>query len=93
MKETTLALPQLGMIAITRGMLGAGIGLLLGDRISPPVRKAAGLTLLAVGIITTVPLALQVLSGQKQEAKGTRTGPVLADTWEQREAIRAGMDY
>ena len=32
MKETRLTLPELTLIAVTRGMLGAGIGLLLADR-------------------------------------------------------------
>jgi uncharacterized membrane protein YfcA len=49
------------LIAGTRGMLGAGIGLLLADRLPEAQRKAVGWTLLLVGAVTTVPLALEVL--------------------------------
>lgn len=61
MRETHLTLPELGLIAATRGALGAGIGLLLADRLTDEERKAVGWTLVAVGAITTVPLVLDVL--------------------------------
>ena len=60
MKQASLPLPVLGLIAGTRGMLGAGIGLLLFERLNPQQRRAMGWTLLAVGVITTLPLLLQV---------------------------------
>jgi len=62
MIETRVSLPELGLIAVTRGMLGAGIGLLLANRLSEGQRTAVGRTLLLVGLITTVPLALEVLN-------------------------------
>ncbi|HET6881275.1 MAG TPA: hypothetical protein VFI31_14030, partial [Pirellulales bacterium] len=61
MRETRLTLPEVGLIAGTRGMLGAGIGLLLANRLSGEQRKTAGWTLVAVGALTTVPLVLQVM--------------------------------
>ena len=60
--KVQLNLPELGLIAATRGMLGAGIGLLLAERLSAEQRKAVGWTLLTVGAVTTVPLVLNVLS-------------------------------
>lgn len=48
------------MLAATRGMLGAGIGLLVAGRLTDEQRRAVGRTLIAVGAITTVPLALRV---------------------------------
>ena len=48
MKRTEIALPELGLIAATRGLLGAGVGLLLADRISEKPRKAVGWTLLLI---------------------------------------------
>jgi len=60
MKETEVTLPELALIAGTRGMLGAGIGLLLADRLPEPQRKAVGWTLLLVGALTTIPLAFEV---------------------------------
>jgi hypothetical protein len=62
--ETTVSLPELVMIAGTRGMLGLGIGLLLADRLAPEQRKAVGWTLFAVGAFITIPLALEVLGGK-----------------------------
>jgi len=42
-------------------MLGAGLGLLLAGKLTDEQRRAIGGTLLAVGIITTVPLVMNVL--------------------------------
>jgi hypothetical protein len=61
MKETTLTIPELGLIAGTRVALGAGIGLLLADKLSSEQRQAAGILLLLVGAISTIPLVLEVL--------------------------------
>jgi uncharacterized membrane protein YfcA len=58
--ERIVTTPELGLIAATRGMLGAGIGLLLAGKVSDEQRKAVGLTLLFVGIVTTVPLMMEV---------------------------------
>jgi hypothetical protein len=61
MREAQLTLPELAMIAGTRAALGAGLGLLLADRLPEGQRKAVGWTLFLIGAITTVPLALEVL--------------------------------
>jgi len=57
MKKLDLSPPELGFIAATRAVLGAGIGLLLADKLGRASRHRVGLTLLAVGILTTVPVA------------------------------------
>jgi len=77
MRETRLTLPQLALIAGTRGMLGAGIGLLLADRLPEDSRKAVGWTLLLVGALTTVPLALEVFgaSHSVDRAGGAELSP------------------
>jgi hypothetical protein len=61
MKETTLTIPELGLIAGTRMALGAGIGFLLADKLSSEQRRAAGIVLLLAGAISTIPLVLEVL--------------------------------
>ena len=61
MKERTLTIPEIGLIAGTRIALGVGIGLLISNRINKDQRKAAGIALLVVGALTTVPIVLQVL--------------------------------
>ncbi len=60
MREARLTLPELGLVAGTRAAAGVGIGLLLADRLSPEQRKAVGWTLLLVGALTTIPLALEI---------------------------------
>ncbi len=67
MKKLEMTLPELGLIAGTRGMIGAGIGLLMADKFNDDKRKAIGWTLFAVGALSTIPLALEVL-GKSHEA-------------------------
>jgi hypothetical protein len=62
MKTSELSLPEVGLIAATRGMLGAGIALLLADKVNEDQRKAIGWTLFVMGAISTIPLAVDVLS-------------------------------
>ena len=67
MKKAELTLPEIGMIAGTRGMLGAGVGLLLADKLNDDQRRAIGWTLLIIGAISTIPLAMNVLSKSDDE--------------------------
>ena len=62
MKKAELTLPEIALIAGTRGMLGAGVGLLLADKLNKDQRKAIGWTLLIVGAVSTIPLAIDVLN-------------------------------
>lgn len=62
MKKAELTLPEIGMIAGTRGLLGAGVGLLLADRLNDDQRRAIGWTLLIIGAVSTIPLVMNVLS-------------------------------
>lgn len=66
MKKATLSIPELGLIAATRGMLAAGVALLVADRIPKERRKFIALPLLAVGVLSTVPLAIDVVRKVKQ---------------------------
>jgi hypothetical protein len=59
MKQANLPLPELGMIAGTRAMLGAGLGLLLADKFSETRRKQLGWTLF-LGALSTIPLGFDV---------------------------------
>jgi len=63
MKQHEVTVPQIGLIAGTRAMLGAGIALLLSEKLSDEQRRAiGGWTLVAVGAVTTIPLVLQLFS-------------------------------
>jgi len=69
MKRFDVSFPQLGLIAATRGMAGAGIGLLLADKLGRERRQAVGWTLLAVGALTTIPLVLQLIGESRKSSK------------------------
>jgi hypothetical protein len=65
MKKTELTLPELALIGGTRGLLGAGLALLLAGKLKEQQRKAIGWTLFLIGAISTIPLAIDVLSKRK----------------------------
>jgi hypothetical protein len=65
MKKTELTLPELALIGGTRGLLGAGVALLLASKLEEDQRKAIGWTLFLIGAISTIPLAIDVLGKRK----------------------------
>jgi hypothetical protein len=54
------------MLVGTRAMLGAGIALLLADKLSKDVRNGIGWSLVAVGALTTIPLAIIVFGRRRR---------------------------
>ncbi len=62
MIERKLTIAEIILLAGTRIALGAGIGLLLSSRLNNDQRKAAGWALALVGGLTTIPLAMNILS-------------------------------
>ena len=62
MIERKLSIAEIILLAGTRVALGAGIGLLLSSRLNNDQSKAAGWALALVGGLTTIPLAMDVLS-------------------------------
>jgi hypothetical protein len=68
MIATELLMPELALLAGTRGMLGAGVGLLLADKLSEDKRRGIGWALMAVGVLTTIPLAMIVFSRRRRLA-------------------------
>jgi hypothetical protein len=67
MRKHAIYLPELVLIGATRGMLGAGIGLLLANRLKKDRRRMVGTVLVAIGALSTIPLALRVF-GRKEPA-------------------------
>jgi len=49
-------------------MIGAGLGLLLSDRIARKRRRAIGFTLLGIGAASTVPVVRALIRGRKDTA-------------------------
>lgn len=62
--EKRLNLSDIALIAMTRGMLGAGIGLLAAGKLSDERRTVVGRTLVLVGVVTTIPLVWRVFGQQ-----------------------------
>lgn len=67
MKETRISIPELALIAGTRAALGAGVALILGERLTKEQKKAVGWTLFLVGVATTVPILAGVIAKQIKE--------------------------
>lgn len=65
MKRAELTLPEIALIGATRGLLGAGVALLLANKLNEDQRKATGWTLFLIGAISTIPLAIDVLSRRR----------------------------
>ena len=60
MKKVEVTLPDLALVVGTRAMLGAGLALLIADKLPKDQRKAIGWTLTLIGAVTTIPLAINV---------------------------------
>jgi len=63
MKNVLLDLPSLALVVSTRAALAAGIGLLVSSRFAAPRRRAVGATLVAIGVLTTIPAVMRVRRG------------------------------
>jgi hypothetical protein len=67
MRELKMSVPELFMIAATRGLLGVGVGLLVASKLDASRRTAVGTTLAIVGALATIPLALEVFGHRRRE--------------------------
>ena len=71
MKQATLPIPELGVIAATRGMLAAGAALLVAEKIPVARRKKIGWPLFAIGVLTTIPLMIDVVRRVKANSNNS----------------------
>jgi hypothetical protein len=79
MRQMVVTVPDVILIAGTRVALGVGVGLLISMKLREEARRAAGFALLAVGALTTLPLALKLRSASPGDAERLKAG-----AWEQR---------
>ena len=77
MKTYSVTVPEVALVAITRGAAGAGLGLLLGEKLTNDTRRAIGWTLLAIGIVTTIPI-VAALVGSRHSATGRPNSSAVA---------------
>jgi hypothetical protein len=69
MRTAQLPVPELALIAGTRAALGAGIGLLIADRLTDEQRKELGWTLVLIGVLSTFPLVADVFGRRLSAAQ------------------------
>jgi len=67
-KTYNVTVPEIAIVAATRGMLGAGAGLLLAGFLRPDARRTLGWTLLAIGALTTIPIAMALFGKRERPA-------------------------
>jgi hypothetical protein len=77
MRERSITLPELALIAGTRGVLGVGIGLLVAGYLSDRQRKTLALPLILVGALSTIPIAVHVLRKPARVPTGRMPEPAL----------------
>ena len=70
LKERKVTLPELILVAGTRAALGVGVGLLLKDKLNKDQRRGAGLALVILGGLSTIPLVWKIL-GEKDHHRET----------------------
>jgi hypothetical protein len=63
MKRFNLPAPAFFFVVFTRALLGAGVGLLVSDKLPRKRRKAVGATLVGIGVLTTIPALWVLFSG------------------------------
>jgi len=66
MKTVEFKLPEIGLLAMTRAAFGAGVGLLISSKLDEQQRRAAGLTLILIGLLTTIPFAVQIFGSDRE---------------------------
>jgi len=62
-----LTVPEIALIAVTRGAIGFGVGLLLAGKFRRERRQLLGWTLFLSGLASTIPIALRVFGKRETE--------------------------
>jgi len=52
------------LLALTRTAIGLGLGILVADKIKPPLRQVAAIALVAVGALAAAPWLIKITLGQ-----------------------------
>ena len=71
MRRISLRVPEIGFIAGTRAAFGAGLGLLLADKLNRRQRRKVGRMLVAIGAVTTVPVVVKLIRKAKESLGAT----------------------
>jgi hypothetical protein len=67
--KLSVSIPEIMLVGATRGMLGAGIGLLVSTKLSRRQRKAVGLPLFIAGALSTIPIAIHLFRKKRPDTE------------------------
>ncbi len=62
--KTSEELPVAPLLVLTRAAIGLGVGILMAEKIKPPLRQTTAITLLAIGALAAAPWLLKITLGQ-----------------------------
>ncbi len=62
-------LPVAPLLVLTRTAISLGLGILIADKIKPPVRQATAITLLAIGVLAAAPWLVKITVGQINQSE------------------------
>jgi hypothetical protein len=75
MKTYPITVPEMAIVALTRGMAGAGLGLLFAGSMERQTRRTLGWTLFALGAASTVPILFALFGNRKAAPKAQASAP------------------
>jgi 4-amino-4-deoxy-L-arabinose transferase-like glycosyltransferase len=67
--KSTEELPIAPLLALTRTAIGLGLGILISDKLKPPLRQATAITLLAIGALAAAPWLVKITAGQIDQSE------------------------
>ena len=73
-RRVNISLPELVLLAATRGLLGAGLGLLLTSGLSARTRRSIGLPLFLAGAMSTIPFASHIFKRRQPSLDEIKSG-------------------
>ena len=62
--KTAQQLPVDPLLVLTRTAIGIGLGILVAEKIKPPLRQAAAIALVAIGALAAAPWLVKIAVGQ-----------------------------
>lgn len=62
--KTTEQFPIDPLLVVTRTAIGVGLGILMADKIKPPIRQIAAIALVAIGALAAAPWLVKITVGQ-----------------------------
>ena len=62
--KTAQQLPVDPLLVLTRTAIGLGLGILVAEKIKPPLRQAAAIALVAIGALAAAPWLVKIAIGQ-----------------------------